>query len=199
MFTLVFILQDAKALEPTQTRAQEITEKGITTRPVSVLHFHGDVLFTPDQRARVEAGLRDVEVASCGFVKTDVVWDMDSFAKYTMLHNNIIVWATTETVKRIKGPSGEYNLGLTVNFGVKWIFLVMPKMLNDLDVDRLEWVTAHEVTHAAGMMEHVQNGLMEPEAPWVILEKPTWENDDLDNFCKVWHCKREMFYGCRYR
>ena len=179
-------------------RAAEITAKGVTEDPVTNIHFHGDVRFTSEQRALIEAGLHDVERTSCGLVKAHVTWDMDGFVKHALMGQYIIKSTTTEELVRFRGPDADFNLGLTVNFGVKWIFLVTAKLAED-DNQRLEWVAAHEVTHAVDVMDHVNDGLMSPEAPWVVTEKPSWKSEDVALFCKVWRCDPEMFSGCRYR
>lgn len=184
-------------VDPASSRASEIVEKGATERPVTNLHFHGDMRFTPEQRGFIEAGISDVERTSCGFVKADVIWDMDGFVKHALMGQTVIVSVTTEQLVKYHGPDADANLGLTVNFGVRWIFLVTEKLENDNE--RLQWVVAHEVTHVADMMDHVNNGLMETEAPWVMTEKPAWKSDDIALFCKVWRCEPEMFSSCRYR
>lgn len=184
-------------VEPARSRAPEIAEKGVTERPVTNLHFHGDVRFTPEQRLLIEMGIRDVERTSCGLVKADVTWDMNGFVKHALMGQAVIVSATTEELVKFRGPDADFNLGLTVNFGVRWIFLVTAKLADD--DDRMEWVTAHEITHAADVMDHVNNGLMETEAPWFVTEKPSWKSEDIALFCKKWRCDPEMFSDCRFR
>jgi len=194
MLTLVY---NHVWVAPASSRADEISVEGRTSRPVAKLHFHGDVRFTPEQRVAIVAGMRAVERTSCGFVESDVIWDVDNVIKHVALGEQLIVSSTTEDIVAMKGPDGEFNLGLTVNFGVKWIFLVAPKLGDDMS--RWEWVVAHEITHAAGMMDHVQNGLMEPEAPWIILDEPMWFDEDVALFCKRYRCQPKMFDSCRYR
>lgn len=185
--------------EPASTRYAEIKKDGLTTHPVTTLHFRGDIRFTPHQREIIELSIHHIEKTSCGFVKINITWDMSNAAMYIIAGRNVIVATTTEELKRIKGPDAEYNLGLTVNLeGFKWIFLVMPKLDDD---KRLEWVIAHEITHAAGVMDHDDNGLMTPEAPWLILpdEYPTWSKEDVELFCQRWRCDPKLFDSCRFR
>lgn len=184
-------------LLPARSRETEVLETGKTENPVAPLAFHGDVRFTSAQRAAIEAGLKDVNRTSCGFVKASIVWDVESFLPHALLGENLIMSSSTEELVRFRGPDAEFLLGMTLNAGIKWIFLVTPKLGDDVML--WEWVVAHEATHAAGMMEHVRTGLMEPEAPWAVVDKPEWEREDIALFCKRWRCDPQMFRSCRYR
>jgi hypothetical protein len=182
---------------PASTRAGEVRDTGKTDRPVIDLVFHGDLRFTPGQRRAIEAAAEDVNRTSCGFVKARVVWDVRSFAFHALQGENLIMSSTNEELMKWQGPKGEYLLGSTLNVGFKWIFLVTPKLEDDLEL--FEWVTAHEMTHAGGMMNHDRDGLMEPEAPMVVLDKPEWSYQDVVLFCQRWRCEPKMFLDCRYR
>jgi hypothetical protein len=182
------------------TRWGEITSTGKAKTPVVIGTFHGDVRLLEIQRNTVNAAFEDIERTSCGLVKLDVVWDFDpelDLVSRVVRGDNILMMTDSRTLIRWLGKKeGDGLLGLTRYSNSRWIFLVADKL--DEDVLLWEWVAAHELGHAIGM-DHVGVGLMEPNAPMFLVDKPVWEREDVAEFCKVWDCQPEMFFDCRFR
>lgn len=182
------------------TRWGEISQTGKAKTPIVVGTFHGDVRLMDIQRKTVEDAFQDIEQTSCGLVKLDIVWDFDpelDVLYHVVKGDNILMVTDSRTMIRWLGKEeGDHLLGLTRYSNSRWIFLVGDKL--DEDTLLWEWVTAHEISHAIGM-DHVGVGLMEPEAPQFVIDKPVWEWEDIVEFCKVWDCQPEMFFDCRFR
>lgn len=197
------LLSDPPNKRPTaNSRWGEITQYGHAIHPLVTGTFHGDVRFTADERKWIEGGFAVLKRTSCELIDLKVVWDFDveNNQVIAMLRgdNNILRTTDVELVKAI-GKEGNNLLGQTRSGGpgsVISIALVSNKLGED---DMLwKWVVAHELSHAIGM-DHVVDGLMSVEAPWAVVEDPKWEREDLQEFCNVWSCQREMFNECRDR
>ena len=182
------------------TRWSEITSTGKAKTPVVVGTFHGDVRMLEIQRRTVENALEDLERTSCGLVKLAVTWDFDPELELlfrVVRGDNILMMTDSRTLIRWLGKEeGDHLLGLTRYSNSRWIFLVADKLGEDTLL--WEWVAAHEFSHAIGM-DHIGVGLMEPNAPVFIVDRPSWEREDVAEFCRIWDCQPEMFFDCRFR
>lgn len=181
------------------TRWGEITSTGKAVNPVVTGTFHGDTRMLIIERVAVEAAFEDLERTSCGLVQLKVVWDFDpedNLIKTILKGNNNLMSVTSKEMRDTFGKDGDDLLGMTRYSDSRWVFLVLDKL--DDDALLLEWVTTHELSHAIGM-EHVNVGLMEEHAPPVIVDKATWMDDDIREFCRVYDCQPQMFDDCRFR
>ncbi len=181
------------------TRWGEIAQHGKAQTSIVVAEFHGDTRIDGALRKSVDAAVEDVNNTSCGLVKLNVVWDLEvtSDLPHTLFpRNNVIVSMTVaDAIVAFGRDDGNRLLGYTFWGGAKEVFLIEEKLE---DPGLAEWVAAHELSHALGM-EHVQLGLMEETAPWFVDGKPTWERDDLREFCRSHDCQINMFDDCRER
>lgn len=180
------------------SRWGEIVKDGKAKTPVVEATFHGESVMADPFKLSVEKSLEELDATSCGLVKMTVKWDFEptqeGLLRAMLRGENVVMSVNSGAFKAAFDDDDGELLGLT-HTGAKWIFLVTDRIE---DPETADWVSAHEFGHAIGL-EHVELGLMQPQAPQFPYPVATWQTDDLREFCRVWSCDVAMFDDCRGR
>lgn len=182
-----------------------VAKTGKASKPLKVMTFRADVDMDPTTKLAIANATADLDAASCGLLKINVVWNYkksEDVLGALLAGSSVIQNVTLEEVSRSLGAShvGEV-LGMTrvaqnPNWSPSWIFLVGERVDGDLQL--AEWTAAHEMCHAAGM-KHVEEGLMQSTAPLFLGlndQAPTWSKEDVAEFCRIYSCDADVVLDC---
>lgn len=161
----------------------------------TVLVFHGDTAFTPDERATIERAATTWDYYSNGIISFDIRWDLDwnSIASIQAHQaDNTILRITSNSSATTIGDLAAHGraLGFTVQDATHperpiQVFLVIDRLIDY----RLEPVATHELGHALQLSHQPQYpaSLMSPHLTGV--ECPS--KKEMTEFCSHWHCNVE--------
>lgn len=172
--------------------------------PGNVLSLHGDVDFTPKQRAWIGEAVSNLNTQSRGLFDVSIVFDVDARseagAKEHQL-DDVLIQEDSETpsVVMLEAQMGTELLGVTLNTrddarAGNRTFLITGRLRMEADFVS---VTMHELLHQLGAKHVVDpDALMAPGTlPGVPL--PTClHKDDVEEICRVYGCLPERIGWC---
>lgn len=181
-----------------------IRQHGRASEPLITLNFRGDYSAPAAVHRGVERAIADLDRVSCGLAKVNITWDYNrewDLPRAALRGDNVIQGVSVLDVETSLGrDDADDLLGMTRSaknprWNPVWIFLVNDRLEEDSQL--AEWTALHELGHALGM-NHVKNGLMEPQAPYFfgLEDTPEWSVEDQNEFCRIYRCDPEAFIRC---
>jgi hypothetical protein len=174
--------------------------------------FHGDVEFTPEERALVMKAIAALEYQTAGLYSLRVEWDLDydNVITLSVLKDQPLIVRMSsdfDVIRAIDEMAGGHVLGVTLphgtnNLGPPQVYLVVDRLDTPA---RFQHVAMHELLHAAGLDDvdssgsvmsgavcHMSAGMMSCED--VLCMSPM----DAAEFCRVNHCKVDELNTCAW-
>jgi len=175
--------------------------------------FHGDVEFTPAQRAIVAKAISALEYQTAGMYRLSVIYDLNynDINSLTALRDEaLIVYMQSDyqVIQYLDNEKGAHILGLTLQNGMTGegknpqVYLVVDRLE---DPARFQHVVMHELLHAAGLDDLGPPGSVMSGATChyagdlrlcenVVCMTPS----DAAEFCRVNRCQVGELNGCAW-